>query len=291
MSPTTNAPAALWPALLPSEQRTRKDLCLVGASGHRVRFADGREALCGTSGLWNVNLGYGNEAVAEASARALRDASYLSVFRYSNAYAEAAADTLVDLAGRDRFGRVLFSTSGGAANDAVLKLVRQLHALTGEPGRRVVVGLRGAYHGLTYGGFSLTGENLGQQLYGVDPRFVRHVGPNDVAELTDLLAAAGERIAAVVVEPVLGSGTVPLDPDYLAALVALRAEYGFLLVADEVATGFGRTGPMFASSLWPAAPDILITSKGLTNGAAAAAAVLVSHRIARAFETSGQVFV
>ncbi|MCE0539272.1 aminotransferase class III-fold pyridoxal phosphate-dependent enzyme [Kineosporia rhizophila] len=290
MSPTARPPA-LWPALIPRADHLREDLCLVGAKGHRVRFADGREALCGTSGLWNVNLGYGNEAVAEASAQALRDASYLSVFRYSNSYARAAAETVVGLAGPDRFARVLFSTSGGAANDAVLKLVRHVHAIEGHSARRIVIGLRGSYHGLTYGGFSLTGENLGQQLYGVDPRFVRHVNPNAVDELTEVLAELGDRVAAVVVEPVLGSGTIALDDDYVAALLALRSQHGFLLVADEVATGYGRTGPMFASSAWPAAPDVLITSKGLTNGAAAAAAVLVSHRIAQAFEGSDQVLV
>ena len=290
MSATSAAPA-LWPALLARADHLRDDLCLVGAKGHRVRFADGREALCGTSGLWNVNLGYGNEAVAEASARALRDASYLSVFRYSNTYARAAAETLVGLAGPDRFARVLFSTSGGAANDAVLKLVRHVHAIEGHSERRIVIGLRGSYHGLTYGGFSLTGENLGQQLYGVDPRFVRHVKPNAVDELNDILSALGDRVAAIVVEPVLGSGTVALDDAYVNALLALRSRHGFLLVADEVATGYGRVGPMFASSAWPDAPDVMLTSKGLTNGAAAASAILVSHRIARAFENSDQVLV
>ena len=287
---TAGAPA-LWPALMSTEDSAREDLRLVGAQGHRVRFADGRDALCGTSGLWNVNLGYGNEAVADASARALRDASYLSVFRYTNTYAAEAADVLLDLVGRDRFARVFFSTSGGAANDAVLKLVRQTQVLRGQPERRLVVALRGSYHGLTYGGFSLTGENLGQRLYGVDPRLVRHVTPEDTQEITDLLAALGGQVAAVVVEPMLGSGSVPLSTDYLETLLELRERHGFLLVADEVATGFGRTGPMFASSAWSAGPDVLITSKGLTNGAATAAAVAAAPSITRAFEASGQIFV
>lgn len=292
-SPTT-APLrtpALWPALMTAEDSARPDLRLTAAAGHRVTFADGHEALCGTSGLWNVNLGYGNEAVAEASSRAMRDASYLSVFRYTNTYAAQAAEVLIDLLGRDRFARVLFSTSGAAANDAVLKLVRQAQVLRGQPDRRLVVALRGSYHGLTYGGFSLTGENLGQRLYGVDPRLVRHVTPGDHEEVAELMAAHGDRIAAVVVEPVLGSGTVPLAPDYVEWLLDLRDRHGFLLVADEVATGFGRTGPMFASSQWSAGPDVLITSKGLTNGAATAAAVAVAPDITRAFERSGQVFV
>lgn len=287
---TGNAPG-LWPALMTTSDAARADLRLAGAFGHRVRFADGHEALCGTSGLWNVNLGYGNEAVAEASARALRDASYLSVFRYSNDFALRAAETLLDVAGRDRYSRVFFSTSGGAANDAVLKLVRHSQVLLGRPQRRLVVALRGSYHGLTYGGFSLTGENLGQRLYGIDPRLVRHVAPGDAQEITELLATHGDQVAAVVVEPVLGSGTVPLDADYIETLLDLRDRHGFHLVADEVATGFGRTGPMFATSTWTRSPDVLITSKGLTNGAASAAAVLVTHEIAAGFEGSGQIFV
>ena len=281
----------LWPALMGPADRDRDELCLVGATGHQVRFADGRMALCGTSGLWNTNLGYGNEAITEAAAGALRDASYLSVFRYSNEYARAAAEALLALPGTEHYARVLFSTSGGAANDAVLKLVRQLPALAGQTGRRTVVGLLGSYHGLTYGSFSLTGENLGQQLYGVDPRFVRHVGPNVPADLVELFEREGPRIAAVVVEPVLGTGTVELQQGYLETLVALRDEWGFLLVADEVATGFGRTGPMFASSTWPGRPDVLVTSKGMTNGTSAAAAILVSEAIVECFDRHEQILV
>ncbi len=281
----------LWPSLLSPDDRDRDDLCLVAADGMRVRFADGHEALCATSGLWNANLGYGNEAIAEAGARALRDASYLSVFRYSNSYARQAADALLSLPGAEHYSRVLFSTSGGAANDVVIKLARHASTLSGKVDRRIVVGLLGSYHGLTYGGFSLTGENLGQQLYGVDPRFVRHVSPNAVDELMDLFEREGPRIAAVVVEPVLGTGTVELAQDYLQSLVALRDRWGFLLIADEVATGFGRTGPMFASSTWPGRPDVLIASKGMTNGTSAAAAILVAGHVVERFDRQQHILI
>ncbi|WP_262060834.1 aminotransferase class III-fold pyridoxal phosphate-dependent enzyme [Streptomyces sp. STR69] len=187
---------ALWPSLLAPEHHGKDELCAVAAEGVRVRFADGRELLCVSSGLWNTNLGYGNRAVAEAAAEALRSASYLSTFRYENVYARRAADALVQAAGAEHYGRVLFSTSGGAANDLAMKVARHYLAL-----RKVVVGLRGSYHGLTFGGFALTGEDLGQQLYGVDQRLVRHVPPNDPGELRTLLARQGGQIAAVVVEP------------------------------------------------------------------------------------------
>ncbi|WP_301126639.1 daptide-type RiPP biosynthesis aminotransferase [Streptomyces cacaoi] len=278
---------ALWPALLEPSAHGDDALCAVSAKGTRVRFADGRELLCGASGLWNTNLGYGNEAVAEAAAAALRDASYLSVFRYENSYARRAAEALVDVAGPAHYGRVLFSTSGGAANDLVMKLARHHHALRGESRRKLVVGLRDSYHGLTFGGFALTGEDLGQQLYGVDQRLVRHVAANDPDDLAKLLSRQGAQVAAVVVEPVLGTGAVPLTDEYVDALLRLRAEHGFLLVADEVATGFGRTGAFFASERWPERPDLLITSKGLTNGTSAAAAVLASREVADTFDAAG----
>ncbi|QIQ03934.1 daptide-type RiPP biosynthesis aminotransferase [Streptomyces liangshanensis] len=284
-------PTELWPSLLEPALHGADDLCAVSADGVRIRFLDGRELLCGVSGLWNANLGYGNEAIAQACADALRDASYLSVFRYENVYARRAARALIEAAGAEHYGKVVFSTSGGAANDLVMKLARHYHALRGDTTRKLVVGLRDSYHGLTFGGFALTGEQLGQSVYGVDQRLVRHVTPNVGEEIDRLAAQQGDRIAAMVVEPVLGSGAVPLTPDYVRTLLELRDRHGFLLVADEVATGFGRTGDFFASQRWPAPPDLLITSKGLTNGTQAAAAVLMPQALAEPFETAGDVFV
>ncbi len=283
-----NRPHALWPAFVEPSRQGDPAICLESARGVHVQLADGRTLLDGTSGLWNTNLGYGNEVIAEASSAALRAASYLSTFRYENVYALRAAEALVD-ATAGRYERVLFSTSGGAANDVAMKLVRHFHALRGDPRRQLVVGLTGSYHGLTYGSLALSGDDLGQQVYGVDRRLIRHVAPNDVDDLAQLLERQGDRIAAVVVEPVLGSGAIPLGDQFVRALLTAREEHGFVLVADEVATGFGRTGALFASELWAQQPDVLITSKGLTNGTCAASAVLVSEQIARTFHDSGAV--
>ena len=281
---------ALWPYLIPPSSHGDDRLCATGAQGHRVTFADGRTVLDGDSGLWNVNLGYDNPRIAEAVAEAARNASYLGAFRFENVYARRAAEDLVRVCGPDHYSRVLFSTGGGVANDAVMKLARLYHAVQGAPQRNLVVALRGSFHGLTFGGFALTGEDLGQRVYGVDQRLIRHVTPNDTAELGRLMAAFGRQVAAMVVEPVIGTGTVPLDEEYVAALVRLRDEHGFLLVADEVATGFGRTGSYFASESWPSLPDVLVTSKGLTNGACPASALVVSHGVAQALTEHDTVF-
>ncbi|WP_193614097.1 daptide-type RiPP biosynthesis aminotransferase [Nocardioides lijunqiniae] len=276
-------PSALWASLLPPSAHGREDTCFESAHGVRVTTSEGRNLLCGTSGLWNVNLGYGNEAIAEAAYQALRDASYLSVFRYENSYAREAADRLVSFAGAEHYDRVLFSTSGGAANDLVMKLVRQYHALRGESGRRLVVGLRQGYHGLTFGSFALTDDDLGQAVYGVDRSQVRHLSTNDVDQLHHFMDRHGARVAAVVVEPLQGTGATVLDDEYVAALGELSERHGYLVVADEVATGFGRLGHAFASQTWARQPDLLVTSKGLTNGTLAASAVLTAAHVSEAF--------
>lgn len=261
----------------------------MGAHGVELTFASGRRALCGTSGLWNVNLGYGNRAIAEAVGRALHEASYLGVFRYENPISAAAAQALVERAGAGHYGRVHFTTSGGSANDLVMKVARQYHALRGEGGRRLIVGLQAGYHGLTFGSFALTTDDLGHRMYGIDQSLVRHVPVNDSAAVTELVRRHPGRIAAVVVEPVQGTGAVPLTADYLQTLGQLRDQDGFLLVADEVATGFGRIDGFFASGGWRHRPDLLVTSKGLTNGTMGAAAVLMSHAVAEPFEAADVV--
>lgn len=287
-----SVPHALWTSMLPADTAFPPDRVAVGASGHRISYADGSQRLCATSGLWNVPLGFGNPAVTDAVSRATHDASYLSLFRAPHRYAEDAAEALLALAGADRYTRVIFSTSGGAANDAAMKLARQFWAQQGAGARSLVVGLRGSYHGTMYGSHGLSGDDLLQSVYGVDRRTVRHVShADDGEELAALLDREGPRVASVVVEPVLGSGAHALSAAFLSRLLDLRERHGFLLVADEVATGFGRTGAMFATDRWAAAPDILLLSKALTNGAMGAAALLVGPRIASAYARGGWTFV
>ena len=272
------------PVLVPLISPTRADttVAAVSARGTHVRFADGVEATDLTSGLWNVPFGYGRPEFTSAIAAALAEASYLPLFRRSHPWAERAATALLAVVGdalpHACFRRVLLTTSGGSANDAVMKLLRQRAALLGRPDRRVVVGLSGSYHGLTYGAHALSGDELGQHLYGVDRSGVRHVAHDDPEALESLLRREGRRICGIVVEPVLGSGALPLSAGLLAVL-ARASQDGMPVVADEVATGFGRTGPFLASSRWPFAPDAVVLSKALTNGALAAAAVVVGERL------------
>lgn len=177
----------LWESLVQPSRYGRPEVHGIACEGNRVHFADGTSALDVMSGLWNANLGYGNKAVTEAITDCLNTASYLPLFRGGHRLAEQAARAVLDVSGPDHFGRVLFSTSGGAANDVMMKLVRHYQALRGEENRDVVVGLKNSWHGLTYGSFALTGQPLGQDVYRVDRSKVRHVSHEDVTELVELL--------------------------------------------------------------------------------------------------------
>jgi adenosylmethionine-8-amino-7-oxononanoate aminotransferase len=279
---TTHYP--LWELLSPPSSWGAPERTAVCARGTRVRYADGRWRLCATSGLWNVNLGYDNRRIIDAITASLHETAYFTLFRGAHEPAVRAARELVDLAGAEQFRRVAFTTSGGSANDMVMKMARQYWALARQFRRRLIVGFTGSYHGLMYGSHALSGMRLAQSYYSVDQSLVRHVRHDDPQQLAELLEREGADVAAVVLEPVLGTGAFEVPDRMLDALQELRQRYGFLLVADEVATGFGRTGPYFASSRWSAPPDIMLMSKALTNGTCSVAAVLVSHAICFAFE-------
>lgn len=284
MTTTDTRHYPLWELLSPPSSWGAPERTAVRAEGTRVLYADGRWRLCATSGLWNVNLGYGNRRIADAIAASLYETAYFTLFRSAHSGAVKAAGALVELAGPEQFRRVAFTTSGGSANDMVMKIARQYWALSRQFRRRVIVGFTDSYHGLMFGSHALSGMRLAQSYYGVDQSQIRHVPHDDPGALAELLEREGADVAAVVLEPVLGTGAFAVPDAMLEALEELRRQYGFLLVADEVATGFGRTGPYFASSRWPAPPDIMLMSKGLTNGTCSVAAVLVSHAICAAFE-------
>ncbi|MBT2586673.1 daptide-type RiPP biosynthesis aminotransferase [Arthrobacter sp. ISL-95] len=289
--PTPRTQRPLWVPLVTQHGFDEASYTAVSADGVHVTFEDGRQRICAKSGLWNTNLGYGNQQIAAAIAKELHTASYLPLFRASHGKAVEAAGVLLSLPAHD-FQRVVFSTSGGAANDAVMKLARHYSVLNGQPERKLIVGLSGSYHGLTYGSQALSGDELGQAVYGVDQRNIRHIRfDDDGVELTRLMQREGHRIAAVIMEPVLGSGAESVPDAFVEEVIKHRDQHGFLLVADEVATGFGRVNGWFASDSWSQQPDIIVTSKGLTNGTSACAALLVADRVTQRFDTTESIFV
>lgn len=277
----THSFAAKFPTSTGSATTTPRP---VSALGTTIRYSDGTECLDGISGRWNVPLGYGHRGVADAVHQALLDASYLSSQPDGHSWLDRADKMLLEVAGPGRFSRVLHTTSGSAALDAVIRLSRQYHALRGHKRRTIIVSLKQSFHGMTMGALSLTAADLGQADLGVDMRAIRHIEHHRTCALDQLLEREGDRIAAIVIEPVQNAGAVVVGQEFLSKVLAGRAEHGYLVAADEGNTGFGRTGPMFASQRWRENVDLLVASNGMTNGAQAASAVLIAPKVAKVLD-------
>jgi beta-alanine--pyruvate transaminase len=246
----------------------------VSASGVTLQYSDGSTRTCMNSGLWNVPFGYGDKELIESLHTASVSASYL---QQPNSWAVEAADAVAEALGGD-FTNVLFSTSGGAAVDTTMKLCRLYGSAVGGPRKRVVIGLTESYHGLLYGSYGLTGEEVEQERYSLDRRFIHHIAMNDEAGLDRLLDEHGASICGMFIEPVQGNNGEAMTAAFVQRITAAARKYDFLVVADEVTTGVYRTGPFTASSAWAVPPDVVILSKGLTNGLVAASAIAVGPR-------------
>jgi len=194
------------------------------------------------------------------------------------------AERLVELA-PPSLRRVFFSDSGSTATEIALKMAFQYWRQRGETRRTKFVALRMAYHGDTIGSVSVGGIDLFHSMYRPLLFHTVKVEPGDEAEMERVLAEHGHEVAAVIMEPLVqGAAGMLVHPDgYLRAVRELCDRHGALLVLDEVATGFGRTGRMFACEHEQVAPDLLCLAKGITGGYLPLAATLASERIYEGF--------
>ena len=262
------------------------DLVIESGEGSHVRSESGVDYLDATAGLWYCNVGHGRREIADAVMRQMS-----SIAAYSN-FGDFATRPTLDLAERLADAapmpdaRVFFTSGGSDAVDTAVKLVRRYWSLVGQPQRTTIVTRTRSYHGMHMAGTALAGIAANRDGYGpLDPA-VATVEWNDPAALTALLDEVGpERVAAFFCEPVIGAGGVfPPPAGYLAEVRRICADRGVLFVADEVITGYGRTGTMFASH--NVTPDVVLTAKGLTSGYLPMGAVLVSGAIAEPFWTT-----
>ena len=175
--------------------------------------------------------------------------------------------------------RVFYSDNGSTAAEVAVKMAYQYWQLRGETQRTEFVCLRDAYHGDTIGSVSVGGIDLFHATFRTLLFETHHAEPGDAADMRRLLEAHGERVAAVVVEPLVqGAAGMLVHPEgYLRAVRELCDEFGVLLICDEVAVGFGRTGTMFACEQEDVAPDLMCVAKGITGGYLPLAATL-THR-------------
>jgi putrescine aminotransferase len=250
--------------------------------------AAGRPYLDATASLWYANVGHGRPEIARAIAEQLQLLEAYSIFNdYATEPALRLADRLAELA-PDPDARIMFTTGGGEAIDAAAKLARRYWHALGQPDRRHIVYRRHGYHGTNAFGTSLAGIEANRAGYGPlveETALVAHDSAADMALTIERLGP--ERVAAVLVEPVIGAGGVhpPLE-GYLEEVAELCRSTGVLFIADSVICGFGRLGTWWGVERWALEPDLIVFAKGVTSGYLPLGGVVASGRVAEPFWSS-----
>lgn len=265
---------------------------MVRGEGVYLWTSDGRRVLDLPASLWYCNVGHGRREIAEAAARQMSTlAAYSNFQEYATPPALQLAERLVQMAPVPE-ARVFFTSGGSDAVDLAGKLARRYWTAVGRPEKRTFVSRDRAYHGLHVLGTSIAGLQLNQFGYGPLVREVVQVPHNDWRALESLFIEKAEDIAAFFCEPIIGTGgVIHPAPDYLSNVQRLCREYDVLLVIDEVITGFGRAGAVFASHRFDIQPDILLFAKGVTSGYVPLGGAVIGGRVAEPFWRDGSELI
>ncbi|HZF80469.1 MAG TPA: aspartate aminotransferase family protein [Rubrivivax sp.] len=281
---------------------TRADgIYLWDSEGHRIVDA--------MSGLWCVNVGYGQQALIDAATRQLTELPFYNAFFQT---AHPPAIELAEVLARvtpPQFEHVFFAGSGSEANDTIVRMVRRYWDVLGQPQRQIIISRRNAYHGSTMAGASLGGMQGMHAQGGLPIPGITHIDQpcqlehgQHLSEHDFGLLAAGwledrivelgaENVAAFIGEPVQGAGGVIVPPaSYWPEVQRICRKYDVLLVSDEVITGFGRTGRWFGCESLGFEPDLMSFAKGVTSGYVPLGGVMVGERVARVLIDQGGEF-
>jgi beta-alanine--pyruvate transaminase len=273
---------------------------IVGAEGCHYLSADGRRVFDSLSGLWCTGAGHNREEIREAIVRQLSRLDFAPGFQFAHPLGFDLANRIVKLTppGLDH---VFFTNSGSESADTSLKIARAYWRELGRPGKTRLIGRVKGYHGVNFGGMSLGGIGANRKVFGplLDAdhlpatllpenawsRGMPEAGAHLADRLEELIALhdAGN-IAAVIVEPMSGSGGVVVPPrGYLQRLREICTRHEILLIFDEVITGFGRVGSVTGAEAFGVVPDIMNVAKQLTNGVIPMGAVVVRREIYETF--------
>src|SRR6201992_394498 len=289
---------AFWMPFTPNRHFKASPRLLASADGMYYTTTDGRRVMDGVSAMWCCNAGHNRPRVVEAIRAQAGEMDYAPAFQFSHPKAFALANRLVALM-PGGLKHVFYTNSGSESVETALKMAIAYHRVRGEGSRVRLIGREKGYHGVNFGGMSVGGMVANRKMFGTlvagvdhlrhthgDPRNVFSKGePEHGAELADDLERLcalhdASTIAAVIVEPVQGSGGVIVPPKgYLKRLREICDRHGILLIFDEVITGFGRLGTPFAVDYFGVEPDMVTAAKGLTNGAIPMGAVFASRKI------------
>jgi 4-aminobutyrate--pyruvate transaminase len=271
-------------------------LVITRGQGVRVYDEAGKDYIEGLAGLWCTALGWGEERLVEAAARQMRELPFYHLFSSrTHPPAVQLAEMLTAMVPIND-ARVLFACSGSESNDTAIKLVWYRNNALGRPDKKKIIARDRAYHGVTVATASLTGLVNNQRSFDVPIDRILHTGcphywrygeqgeteeqfaTRRAEELEKLILAEGpDTVAAFFAEPVMGAGGVIVPPaGYFAKIQAVLKKYDVLLIADEVITGFGRTGQMFGCDTFGIRPDMMTVAKGLSSGYLPISALIVS---------------
>ncbi|MBX5212145.1 aminotransferase class III-fold pyridoxal phosphate-dependent enzyme [Rhizobium sp. NZLR11] len=268
---------------------------LKSGQGAYVTDASGETLIDAFSGLWCVNAGYGQQSIIDAVQRQLTEIPYATnYFHYGNEPAIRLAQRLAELA-PGNLNRVFFTLGGSDAIDSTIRMIRYYYNVTGRPKKKHMIALQRGFHGSSSLGSGLTALKNFHEDFDSPTPWQHHISspypyrnpvgqnPRDiidasVRELKDKVAEIGdENVAALFAEPVQGSGGVLVPPDgWFKAMRDAAHELDILFVADEVITGFGRTGPMFGCEHDGVVPDLMTLAKGLTSAYQPMGALMMS---------------
>ncbi|MBI3943306.1 MAG: aminotransferase class III-fold pyridoxal phosphate-dependent enzyme, partial [Chloroflexi bacterium] len=271
---------------------------LVRGEGARVWDIQGKEYIDGLSSLWNVNVGHGRRELAEAAAAQMSQLAFFSAYTgFSNVPAIELAAKVAELAPAN-LNAIYFTTGGGETNETAIKTARFYWKQKGYSDKVKIISRKQAYHGLT----ALASQATGIASFWKDfephaPGFIHlgaphayryEPGPDNLPpgeafakELEDAILREGpDHVAAFIGEPVMGAGGVIVPPeDYWPRVRRICSQYNVLLIADEIITGFGRTGRWFALPHWGVEPDMMAIAKGITSGYLPLGGLMVSDEI------------
>jgi adenosylmethionine-8-amino-7-oxononanoate aminotransferase len=286
--------AHVWHPYSPLPAST-ESLPVVSAAGVRLKLADGRELIDGMASWWCAIHGYRHPDLDAAARDQLEQMAHVMFGGLTHEPAVRLASRLVEMA-PEPLDRVFFADSGSVAVEVALKMCLQYWMARGRPERRRLLTVRGGYHGDTFGAMSICDPvggmhalfegTLPQHVFARRPPagFATPLGADYAEHLEAAIAQHGPELAGVIVEPVVqGAGGMHFySPEVVRRLRGLCDRHGLLLILDEIATGFGRTGAMFACAHAGVAPDIMCVGKALTGGYLTLSATLCTAEVADA---------
>jgi adenosylmethionine-8-amino-7-oxononanoate aminotransferase len=280
----------------------KEPLVVTEGRGAMLYDADGRGYIDSLSGLWNVNIGHGRGELADAAAAQMRRIAFASAYIGATNEPAVRLSEIIVRHAYTNSAAVYFTTAGAESNESAFKFARYYWKVKDQPNKTKIISRIHAYHGVTMAAMSATGMAAYHKMFGpLVPGFLQVAAPyayrwagNEepglgAAEAVEkaILAEGPDSVAAVIAEPVMGAGGVIVPPpSYFPKLREICNRHDVLLIADEVITGFGRTGRWFALGHWEVEPDLVSFAKGVTSGYLPLGGVIASKRVHDAIQSA-----